>query len=65
MELKIMTIQQVADESGLSRTWLREICQSGRLGKKVGRQWIITRDEYELFIATERKMGRPPKDKAD
>jgi len=57
-----MTVAQVAAELGVSEEYVRKLCQAGRLGAKVGRQWLIAREELEAFKATRRRPGRPPAD---
>lgn len=56
-----MTVNDVAEELGITPKRVREYCNQGRLGMKLGRQWIITRSEFEKFKATEYtgKPGRP------
>lgn len=56
-----MTTEEVANELGLSVVRVREFCQDGRLGRRVGRQWIITREELEEFKTIPRKPGNPHK----
>jgi excisionase family DNA binding protein len=58
-----MTIKEVADRLGISENSVRRYCQAGRLGEKVGRQWIITEAEFARFVASDYtgEPGRPPK----
>ena len=60
--MDILTVKQVSDELGITAVTVRRYCQEGRLGRKFGRQWLITRDELEKFKKIKRKVGRPPKD---
>jgi excisionase family DNA binding protein len=59
--MELLTIKQVAEELGLSENRVREFCQEGRLGEKVGHQWIITRAELEDFKKIPRERGNPRK----
>ena len=59
--MELLTVKQVAKELGLSENRVREFCQEGRLGEKVGHQWIITRAELEEFKQIPRKRGNPRK----
>lgn len=59
-----MTVEDVANELGITPQRVRELCRMGRLGTLWQRRWIITREEFEAFKKTHpRKPGRPPKDK--
>ena len=60
--MELLSVKQVANELGISENRVREFCQEGRLGEKVGRQWIITRSELEAFKLIPRKRGAPRKD---
>ena len=59
---ELLTVPEVAKELNRSEHRVREYCREGRLGKKVGRQWIITRAELEAFKQIPRKIGAPRKD---
>lgn len=58
-----MTVKEVAKRLGISEKRVREYCNQGRLGEKVGRQWIITEEEYRRFIREDYtgEPGRPAK----
>lgn len=59
-----MTVQEVADELGISRQRVYEYCRADRLGKRWGKRWVITRKEFEQFrneVYTG-QPGRPPKE---
>jgi predicted site-specific integrase-resolvase len=61
--MKLMTVEEVANELGISTKRVREYCRLGRLGTSWQRRWIITREEFEAFKATYTgKPGRPRKD---
>jgi excisionase family DNA binding protein len=59
--IELMTVAEVAEDLQVSQEYIRKLCQAGRLGRKVGRQWLITREELQAFKATRRPPGRPPK----
>lgn len=57
-----MTVDEVAVELELTPQRVREFCQQGRLGRRVGRQWVITREELDAFKELPRPPGRPRKE---
>ena len=59
MAEELLSVQEVARELGRSEKRVREYCREGRLGYKVGRQWIITRTELEAFKRIPRIHGAP------
>lgn len=59
--MEYLTVPEVAEELRLNPTTVRRFCYAGRLGVKIGRQWLITREELDLFKATPRPPGRPRK----
>jgi hypothetical protein len=59
--MELLTVAQVSKELSISENRVREYCQGGRLGRKVGRQWIITRAELDEFKVKPRRAGRPPR----
>ncbi len=58
---ELLPVSEVAKELGRSEKRVREYCRQGRLGRKVGRQWVITRAELEAFKKIPRKHGAPRK----
>ena len=62
MDEELLSVQQVAIELKRSEKRVREYCREGRLGQKIGRQWIITRPELEAFKLIPRKHGAPFKE---
>lgn len=62
--MELLSVKQAAEELGLSENRVREFCQEGRFGEKVGHQWIITRAELEDFKKIPRKRGNPRKNSA-
>lgn len=57
-----MTVEQAAEELNLTPQRVRIFCREGRLGRRVGRTWIITRKELEEFKKIPRPPGRPRKE---
>jgi len=51
--------QGAAKYLGVTRCRIRQLCQEGRLGRKVGRQWIMEADELERFKKIKRVAGNP------
>ena len=62
--MEILTVAQVAKELDITGNTVRQYCQAGRLGRKIGRQWLITREELDTFKEQRRPPGRPRKDEA-
>jgi excisionase family DNA binding protein len=62
MESKLLTTAEAADRLGLSEVRIRQLCNDGRLGRKVGRDWLFSEEELTAFLATDRPTGRPPRD---
>lgn len=58
----ILTPAQVAEELGITEGTVRQYCQQGRIGRRFGRVWVITRQELETFKASRRRPGRPRKE---
>jgi excisionase family DNA binding protein len=58
---KFYNTKEAATLLGLSPVHVRTLCEQGRLGSKVGRDWIITQEELDAF--ERRPRGRPPKEK--
>ena len=57
-----MTVEEAAQELELKPERVRAFCREGRLGRRVGRQWVITREELEAFKQIPRPPGRPRKE---
>ena len=60
--MEILTVAQAAQELAITENTVRQYCQAGRLGRKFGRQWIITRQELDQFKEQRRPPGRPRKE---
>jgi excisionase family DNA binding protein len=57
----LMTIQEACEYSNLSRRHLRFLLEKGKIqGKKLGRDWITTKEEIDKYLSTNPKPGRKP-----
>ncbi len=63
MSNKILGVPDMAKELGISQTRVRQLINDEKIEgvEKVGREWAITREDFELFKSLERKPGRPKK----
>lgn len=52
-----MGIEEAAEVIGVTPQRVRQFCREGRLGRRVGRTWIITREEAEAFADIPRNPG--------
>ena len=53
-----VTTTEAAEVLGVSSIRVRQFCQEGRLGRKIGDRWIISRDELRSFQKIPRERGR-------
>jgi len=53
----IFTVKQAAERLSVSERRIRKLCADGRLGVKVGRQWLIKSQELAEFRA--KPVGNP------
>jgi len=58
-EPEYLTTAQAAARLGLSESRVRHLCQQGRLGRRIGRNWAITEAEVTRFARIERTAGNP------
>jgi excisionase family DNA binding protein len=55
---ELITISEAAQRFGLSPQYLRDIARSGRLkARKIGRDWLTTAVDVEIYIQSRRKKG--------
>ena len=54
----LYSVSQAASYLGVSTSLVRRYCRQGRFGEKIGKSWIITSDELDVYQPP--KMGRPP-----
>jgi hypothetical protein len=58
----LISLQDAAQSSGLSQGHLAHLIRSGDLwGKKIGRNWVTTKQAVEDYLATQPKPGPKPK----
>ena len=58
----IICIQGASEYSGLSKRHIRLLLKQGKLlGKKIGRDWITTKDEVDKYLSTNPRPGPKPK----
>ena len=58
----LIALQEAAQISGLSADHLRRLVERGDLwGKKIGRNWITSRQAILNYMAKDRQPGRKPK----
>jgi excisionase family DNA binding protein len=55
---KLMTVPEAAKVLRLSDVRVRQLCQEGRLGKKVGSRYILEESEIRRFSKVNRPAGR-------
>lgn len=56
-----LTTDQAAERLGLTPGRVRQLAKSGRIGSKIGRDYLFTSDELDAFAAEDRPAGRPPR----
>lgn len=59
--MKLLGTKEAAEKLGVSERRIRFLCQTKRLGTKVGGNWIITEEEVGIFHRRRRPQGRPKK----
>lgn len=59
--MELISATQAAQELGVTTRWIQRLCKDGRLGQKVGKQYIITRQDLDKFKSIPRKVGKPAK----
>jgi len=61
MPSDLLTTNEVAERLGVDGSLVRRLCREGRLGTKIGSQWIITEADVEQYRADgPRKRGPKP-----
>lgn len=62
---EIITTKEAAKIAGRSRDQILYLLRHGIIkGKKMGRDWLTTREEVERYIASNPRPGRKPKKRA-
>jgi predicted transcriptional regulator len=61
--MNLVTIEEIANELGITPQRVREYCRMGYMGTLWQRRWVITRKEFEDFKKNDYtgQPGRPPK----
>ena len=57
MPTEYLTTREAAEFLDVSQSRVVQFCREGRLGRKIGRNWAITRAQLEAFRKIERKPG--------
>jgi hypothetical protein len=52
-----MSVEQAAEKLDLTPQRVRQFCREGRLGRRVGKTWVITDAELEAFAKIPRLRG--------
>lgn len=63
MDIKFLSTKQAAARLGVSTRRVCALCKQGRLGWRVGREWVIPEVQLARFAAIPRKAGRPQRAK--
>jgi len=53
------TTAEAAQYLAVSQCRVRQFCEEGRLGEKIGRNWAITAAELAAFARRKRRPGNP------
>jgi excisionase family DNA binding protein len=54
----LLTLAQAAEHYGFSGDYLRRLAEKGRLkARKLGRNWLTTSDDMEVFIESREPRG--------
>jgi excisionase family DNA binding protein len=56
---EFLSVEEAAAELGVTARRVRQICEQGLLGQRIGSVWAISRRELNEFKQIERKPGRP------
>ena len=58
----LISIEEAAEFSNLSKRHIRFLLEQGKIrGKKIGRDWITTKDEVDNYLKDKPKPGPRPK----
>lgn len=55
--MTLLTASQAARRLGITPALVCRYCRQGRLGQRIGHQWLITEDELTAFAAIPRTVG--------
>jgi excisionase family DNA binding protein len=54
-----LSVEEAAAELGVTARRVRQICEQGQLGQRIGSVWAISRAALEQFKQAKRPPGRP------
>jgi excisionase family DNA binding protein len=55
---ELLTCKEAAQVLGVTPVRVRQFCQEGRLGQKLGDRWVIPKSELHQFKKIPRNSGR-------
>ena len=56
----LISLKQASEISGLSHDHLRRLAEQGKIdSKKIGRNWITTKDAITKYMEQKKPRGRP------
>lgn len=59
--MNMISVKEACKILGLSPTRVRQLIKDGRLpAEKIGRTFVLNREDVEAFASTPRPQGRPP-----
>jgi len=58
---ELLNVEEASTYSGYSQRHLRLLLESGKIkGRKIGRDWVTTKEEICSYLANKPKPGRKP-----
>lgn len=61
-EIRVMTIPELSQVSGMSQFSIRQLCKSGKLPYlDIGHKWLVRLTDFEKLFTTE----EPPKERCE
>ncbi|MCO5191015.1 MAG: helix-turn-helix domain-containing protein [Anaerolineae bacterium] len=60
-EKPYLTVEEIAEELGVSEDWVRKLIRSGKLDADYVGGYAVLREAFEAYRAQRRPPGRPPK----
>lgn len=52
LTMKLLTLAQMAEETGYEQSWLRRQCEQGKLrAQKLGKTWLVTPSAVARFMS--------------
>ena len=58
----LISLEEASEISGLSNDHLRRLAEQGKLdAKKIGRNWITTKEAITYYMEKRKPRGRPKK----